>query len=353
MKKNYLKYIESMTFLLLLIILVKSAFFSANGYLIEFSLGNFIYLFIIYLFLRVFIPFVQNKILGDIFRSRLNSLILLLIITINLIIALTINEYNYSSFFVYSLEKLKTGGIFVSLFGKLYTILSKNALITTSGILILFLFLYTFGKIIGFLAREREKRKSGEYYLNKQREKEEKIRLKKANKEEKRIRKTEKELEGIEKEEIIPDYLEDQGDFLVDIKKEFHTMMHKEKDSKNNIMDDDKRKKIQEEIRKRYELKKEIKELQEDEDKTKIVFVKEENEQLDVKEQRVTSYPNEIIELSNSLNISINKLLKAIDLVHRQGVKGFAVLQKELEVDSDDAERIYMKVKKMKEYKWY
>lgn len=351
MKKNYIKYIESMGFLLLLIILVKSAFFSENGYLIEFSLGNFIYLFIIYLFLRIFIPFVQNKTLGDIFRSRLNSLVVLLLIVVNLIIAITLNDYSYSSFFIYSLETLKTGGLFVSIFGKLYTLLSKNALISISAIIIFFLFLYTFGKIIGFIAREREKRKSGEYYINKQRNKEEKIRLKKANKEEKRIRKTEKELEGIEKEEIIPDYLEDQGDFLVDIKKEFQTIMHKEKDSRNNPMDDDKRRKIKEEIRKRYELKKEIKDSQEEEEKTKIFFVKEENEYIEEKEEKATTYPNEIIDLSNSLDIPINKLLKAIDLVHRQGVKGFAILEKELQVDSDDAERIYMKVKKMKEYK--
>jgi hypothetical protein len=53
--------------------------------------------------------------------------------------------------------------------------------------LVLFLnFIYTFGKIFGFVARESEKRKSGEYALNKQRKIEEKSRLKRAKLEEKK-----------------------------------------------------------------------------------------------------------------------------------------------------------------------
>jgi len=366
MKKNYFKYIESLIFLFMFIFLLKLKIVESTSYLIDFSLGNFFFLFVIYFFLRVFIPFVQNKMLKDILRSRLNSFLLLVLLIVNVIVCLNIEEYSYESFFLYSIEKFKTGGLFVSLFGKLYGLISKNLMLSLSGFLIFILVLYTFGKIIGFVVREREKRKSGEYYINKQRQKEEKDRINKAKKEEKKIKKREEVLESIEKEEIVPDYLEGQGDFLVDIKKEFQTILSSKDrhDNRDKNIDDEKRKKIQDEIRKRHELKKSNREENEDEEKTEIIFIKNDefSGETSTKEESLKTpqnnhekpqrfYPNELIELSNYLEISIEKLQKAIELVHKDGIKGSAILERELRVGSDEAERIYLKVKRLKEYK--
>jgi len=366
MKKNYFKYIESLLFVFAFVFLIKLKIGESTAYLIDFSLGNFFFLFEIYFFLRIFIPFVQNKILKDILRSRLNSFLVLVLLVINVIITLNIDEYSYENFFIFSIEKFKTGGLFVSLFGKLYELISKNLMLGVSGSLIFFLVLYTFGKIIGFIIREREKRKSGEYYLNKQRQKEEKIRINKAKKEEKKIKKREEVLENIEKEEIVPDYLEGQGDFLVDIKKEFQTILNSKDrhENRDKSIDEEKRKKIQDEIRKRHEQKKINREENEDEEKTEIIFIKdneysqgvlfqEENVKMPQKnhEKPQSFYPNELIELSNSLEISVEKLQRAIELVHKDGIKGSAILERELRVGNDEAERIYSRVKRLKEYK--
>jgi len=98
-------------------------------------------------------------------------------------------EYTYNEFFLLGIEKFKSGGLFVSLFGKLYTIIPKTGMITILSVSIAFLFLYVFGKVIGFINREIERRKSGEYSINQERKKEEKERLKRVKKEEKRIKK--------------------------------------------------------------------------------------------------------------------------------------------------------------------
>ena len=360
MKKNYIKYIESLLFLFATVFLIKSKLSENTGYLIDFSLGSFFYLFVLYFFLRVFIPFVQNKILRDILRTRINSFIILALLVVHTIILLNLGQHDYETFFVVSIEKFNTGGLFVSLFGKLYGIMTKNLMLGLSGVSIFFLVLYTFGKVIGFAIRAKEKRKSGEYYLEKQRNKEEKERIKRAKKEEKKIKKRDEVLENIEKEEIIPDYLENQGDFLVDIKKEFHTILHSKdrNDNREKNIDDEKRKKIQDEIRKRHELKKISREENEEEDKTEILFVKEEDS-IETKESasmrnhehKPSFLPNELFELSNSLEIPIEKIQKAVELIHKDGVKGFGILEKELRVSSDDAERIYLRVKRLKEYK--
>ena len=60
---------------------------------------------------------------------------------------------------------------------------------------------------------------------------------------------------------------------------------------------------------------------------------------------------NEHVELAKTLGISIEKLSKAIELIHKIGIKGSGILERELNLSSDDAERVYIKVKKMREYK--
>lgn len=368
MKKNYIKFIESFLFLLIFGILIKFKFDEQSKYFVDVSLGNFFYIAIIYFLIKVFIPFVQNKTLKEIFRTRLNGFIMLILLVQNLIVLLNMKEYSYEEFFLLSLEKYKTGGLFVSLFGKIYNFIPKNAMLGILIVLIIYFSLYVFGKLIGFIGREKEKRKNEDFYLNKQKNKEEKIRLKKAKLEEKKIKKREEKFESIEKEEIVPSYLNEQGDFLVDIKKEFQTILNnKEKnDSKEKNIDDEKRKKIQDEIRKRHELKREYKE-NEEEEKTQIVFVKDESyiqekifkdndkEEISLKnyEQKNLFYPHEHIELAKVLGIHIEKLQKAIELIHKDGIKGSGILEKELNVESDEAERIYQRVKKLKEYRWY
>ena len=64
-------------------------------------------------------------------------------------------------------------------------------------------------------------------------------------------------------------------------------------------------------------------------------------------------YTNEVHELSKALEVSIEKIQRAVELIHKEGVKGFGILEKELQVDSEQAERIYHRVKKLKEYRWY
>lgn len=368
MKKNYIKYIESILFLLIFGVLIKLKLSEQNKYLIDFSLGNFFYLTILYLFLRVFIPFVQNKVLREIVKTRLNGFIMLVLFVQNLLIVLDMKEYNYKEFFLLALEKYKTGGLFVSLFGKLYNFIPQKAMVGILVTLIIYFVLYVFGKVIGFIGREKEKRKSGEFYFNKQRKKEEKEIMKKTKYEEKKMKKREEELEMIKNDGIDSNYLEGQGDFLVDIKKEFQTILnHRDRsDIKEKSMDDEKRKKIQDEIRKRQELKKVYKENEEEEEKTQIVFMKDEtfvqekifednstNEEPSLKnyEQKNLFYSDEHMELAKTLKISLELLQKAIELVHKEGVKGSGFLQKELNVDSDEAERIYQRVKRLKEYR--
>lgn len=358
MKKNYYKYIEALFFLILFVLLLKYRITENTGYLVQFSLGNFFYLAIIYLFLRVFIPFVSNKILKEILRSRLNSFIIFILLIQNLIIALNLKEHSYEEFFVTALEKFDTGGIFVSLFGKVYSLLSIKVYYSILGTLLFLNFIYTFGKVFGFIAREREKRKSGEYALNKQRKIEEKARLKRAKLEEKRIKKRGKDIAFANKDDLVFDSSE--GDFLVDIKNEIHTILS----SKEKDIDGERRRKIKEEIIKRHEENKGHREELGEEEKAEIIFVKEEvlenqklfreeapNDNMKNYEQKNLFYPNEVYELSKALEISIDKIQRAVELVHKEGIKGFGILEKELEVNSDEAERIYHRVKKLKEYK--
>ncbi len=358
MKKNYYKYIEALFFLITFILLIKYRISESSGYLIKFSLGNFFYLALIYLFLRIFIPFVSNKILKEIFRSRLNAFVLFCLLVQNLIVAINLKEHSYEEFFVTALEKFNAGGIFVSLFGKIYSLLPSEVYYSILGVALFLNFIYTFGKVFGFVARERQKRKSGEYALNKQRKIEEKARLKRARLEEKKIKKRGKDMEFVDKNSLDSDVTE--GDFLVDIKNEFHTILNsKEKDA-----DSERRKKIKEDIIKRHEENKGYREEVGEEDKAEITFVKEENfeEQRLFKEetqndtmknyeQKNLFYTNEVHELSKALEVSIEKIQRAVELIHKEGIKGFGILEKELQVDSEQAERIYHRVKKLKEYR--
>ena len=54
------------------------------------------------------------------------------------------------------------------------------------------------------------------------------------------------------------------------------------------------------------------------------------------------------MELSKALEVSIEKIQRAVELIHKEGIKGFGILEKELQVDSEQAERIYHRVKKIK-----
>ena len=45
------------------------------------------------------------------------------------------------------------------------------------------------------------------------------------------------------------------------------------------------------------------------------------------------------------------KQAKAIELIQKAGVKGSGILVRELKLSNDEAERVYIKVKKMREYK--
>lgn len=358
MKKNYYKYIEALFFLISFILLLKYRMDESTGYLIKFSLGNFFYLSLIYLFLRIFIPFVSNKILKEIFRSRLNAFVLFCLLVQNLIVALNLKEHSYEEFFVTALEKFNTGGIFVSLFGKIYSLFSSKVYYSILGLVLFLNFIYTFGKIFGFVAREREKRKSGEYALNKQRKIEEKARLKRAKLEEKKIKRRGKDIEFVDKDNLMSETSE--GDFLVDIKNEFHTILN----SKEKDVDSERRRKIKEEIIKRHEENKGHREETGEEEKAEIIFVKEEkfeeqrlfreelkNETMKNYEQKNLFYTNEVHELSKALEVSIEKIQRAVELIHKEGIKGFGILEKELQVDSEQAERIYHRVKKLKEYR--
>ena len=159
----------------------------------------------------------------------------------------------------------------------------------------------------------------------------------------------------------------EEGDFLEDIKKEFQTILHsKDKsDPKYKESEEEKRKRIKEEIILRHEQKKGHREDFGQEEKAEITFVKEdffeeqklfeeeEKEKNSMKnyEQKNLFYPNEVHELSKALEVSIEKIQRAVELIHKEGIKGFGILEKELQVDSEMAERIYHRVKKLKEYR--
>ena len=358
MKKVFLKYIESSIFFLIFSILIMLKLNKDNSYLVDFTLGKFFYLFLLYFLLRTFIAFEQNKMLKEILKTRLNGFVILALLIENLIIILNMKEYTYGEFFLLGIEKFKSGGLFVSLFGKLYTIIPKTGMISILSVSIAFLFLYVFGKVIGFVNREIERRKSGEYSINQERKKEEKERLKRVKKEEKRIKKREKDLEGIAKGVNAQS---NEEDFMVDIKKEFHTMLQGKARTESLSVEEERRRRVQEDIRERHEKNRENKE-----EKTEIIFLKEENlidgklfsenkeEGFSLKnyeQKNLFTYPNEHLELAKSLGISIEKLAKAIELVHKIGIKGSGILERELHLNSDEAERVYIKVKKMREYK--
>ena len=357
MKKVFLKYIESLIFLSILSVLIMLKLNNENSYLLDFSMGKFFYLFLLYFLLRTFIALEQNKMLKEILRTRLNAFVILALLIENLIIILNMKEYTYNEFFLLGIEKFKSGGLFVSLFGKWYTIIPKTGMITILSVSIAFLFLYVFGKVIGFINREIEKKKSGEYALGKERRREEKARLKRAKKEEKIIRKRDKDLDDI----IDRNTPNKEEDFMVDIKKEFHTMLQGKSRTEELSVEDERRKRVQEDIRERHEKNRESKE-----EKTEIIFLKEENlidgklfsdkkdENISLKnyeQKNLFSYPSEHIELAKNLGISIEKLAKAIELIHKAGVKGSGILERELNLSNDEAERVYIKVKKMREYK--
>ena len=358
MKKIFLKYIESFFFFLIFSILIMLKLNKENSYLVDFTLGRFFYLVLIYFLLRIFIAFEQNRILKEILRTRLNGFVLLALFAENLIIILNMKEYSYNEFFLLGIEKFKAGGLFVSLFGKLYTIIPKTAMISILSVFIVFLFLYVFGKVIGFINREIGKRKSGEYALEKERKKEEKIKLKRMKKEERRIRKKEKDLEEVTEEGNVQS---SEEDFMVDIKKEFHSMLQGKARNEALSIEEERRRRVQEDIRERHEKNRENKE-----EKTEIIFLKEESlidgklfsekndESFSLKnyeQKNLFTYPREHLEIAKNLGISIEKLAKAIELVHKVGIKGSGILERELHLNSDDAERVYIKVKKMREYK--
>lgn len=360
MRKVLFKYIESLIFLLVFAGMLILKLDSENSYLIEFSFGKFFYLFLVYFLLRIFIALEQNKILKDILRTRLNAFVILTLLVENLIIILNMKQYTYEEFFLLGMEKFKSGGLFVSLFGKLYGMIPKTVMLSILGISIAFLFLYVFGKVIGFINREVSKRKSGEYALNREKRKEEKQRLKRAKKEEKIIQKRERKLDGIDSENSNQN---NEEDFMVDIKKEFHTMLQGKSraEARNLSMEEERRRRVQDDIRERHEKNRENKE-----DKTEIIFLKEESlidgklfpdkkeESFSLKnyeQKNLFTYPNEHVELAKTLGISIEKLSKAIELIHKIGIKGSGILERELNLSSDDAERVYIKVKKMREYK--
>lgn len=266
--------------------------------------------------------------------------IILALLIENIIITLNMKEYTYESFFVTGLEKFHSGGLFVSLFGKLYTIIPKNVMLSILIFMSAFLFLYVFGKIIGFLNRVAENKKNSQYALNKAKSKEEKIKIKQAKKE----KKGKKE----ETEEVITEI---QEDFMVDIKKEFHSILQgKSRQEARFSPEDERRRRIQEGIRERHEQRK-----NENEEKTEIVFLKENDLKTEetrinsLEQKKLSSYPNEYVQLAKSLEISVEKLEKAIELVHKFGVRGSGSLAKELNLNSDDAERVYIKVKRLKE----
>lgn len=346
MKKVLFKYIESLIFLLVFAGMLMLKLDKENSYLVEFSFGKFFYLFLVYFLLRIFIALEQNKILKDILRTRLNAFVILALLVENLIIIFNMKQYTYEEFFLLGMEKFKSGGLFVSLFGKLYKLIPKTVMLSILSISIAFLFLYVFGKVIGFINREISKRKSGEYALNREKRKEEKERLKRAKREEKIIQKREKKLDGLNNENNIQN---NEEDFMVDIKKEFHTMLQGKSraEARSLSPEEERRKRVQDDIRERHEKNRENKE-----DKTEIIFLKEESFSLKNYEQKnLFTYPNEHIELARTLGISIEKLSKAIELIHKVGIKGSGILERELNLNSDDAERVYIKVKKMREYK--
>lgn len=356
MKKDFFKYIEGLIFLLIFIGLIMWKLNKSYSYLAVFSLGKFFYLALIYSFARVFIAFVQNKMLKYILRTRLNALVLLILLIENVTVIFTIENYGYQDFFVTGLEKYNSGALFVSFFGRLYDYIPKNGMLSLLGILISYLFIYVTGKIIGYINRIIEKRKNGEYYRNKEFKKS----VKEREKLEKLERKTKKRKEKLlETEEESLNSSEE--DFIVDIKKEFKTMLHHKDEEEKNIIDE-KRKKIQEDIRERHELKRTHKENNVNEE-TQITFLKEENlngklfeeekENISMKnfeQKTLITYPIEHVELSKVLGVSLEKLARAIELIHKEGIKGSVILEKELKISSDEAERIYARVKKLKEY---
>ena len=88
MKKVFLKYIESLIFLSIFSVLIMLKLNNENSYLLDFSMGKFFYLILLYFLLRTFIALEQNKMLKEILRTRLNAFVILALLVENLIIIL-------------------------------------------------------------------------------------------------------------------------------------------------------------------------------------------------------------------------------------------------------------------------
>lgn len=384
MEKNILKYIEAIFWGLILSIFVGLKINKDYGYLVNFTLGKFFYLFLLYFLIKIFVSFVENKALKEIFRTRLNASIIFMALLENLFIILSMKEYNYQDFFVTAIEKFHSGAFFVSLFSKLYKFVPKALMLTMLAVLLSFLTLYVFGKLIGFFIKVIKRYKNGTYRVLKEKKKADKERIKAAKLEEKEIKKRNKIRNKIEKEEIVPSYEEEQGDFLIDIKKEFKTIFHaKDKnENKEKTIDEEQRKRIHDEMIKRQELRKTNRVNAgptEDEDETEITFIrateeihenvenentykeqqlfennnKEEEQTVlkNYKQQNLVYSTSEQEELAKTLAVPVSYVLRAFELIHTNGLKDSSVLVKEFGVDSDEAERIYTRVKKLKEYK--
>ena len=324
MKKVYFKYIESLIFIVIFVGLIYFKINNQTEYLIDFNFGILYYLFLLIVTARVLISFIDNKKLKYIFKSRLVGVIIFVYLIANLMIILTMKEYSYTQFLLLSLEKYKFGAIFASIFGKLYEIMPKSLMLGISAVLIPYMFLYVTGKLIGFYIRLNQKKKTGEYEKIKEDIKEKKEKKKRLKEEIKKKR--EIELEKLD--ETIKE------DFIDDIKNEIQTRIHK-KENKEEIMGQ-KRSKIYEELLEKHEERKDRKVNSDAE----ITFI-----------EREQTYPRAYVEISKGLGISLEKLDKAVELVHNKGVKGSRVLAKELELSEDEAERVYIKVRRMRDIK--